>query len=652
MPTTFPNLFTPLSIRKLEIRNRIVSTGHDTTMPVDGTVNERLIAYHQARAAGGVGLIVVQVTGVHDSARYTNHVLMGTDDHCIPGFRQLAAAVHAEGAKIFVQLFHPGREMTESLDGTAPVAWAPSVSPAERFHVIPRALPETMIETILDGYAQAAIRLEQAGVDGVEIVASHGYLPAQFLSPSVNRRNDQWGGNDENRRRFLSEAITRTRAATGDDFIVGLRISGNEHYENGAGETVALQAITALADKIDYVSLVDGTSATLGGAVHIVPPMYIEPGYITPFSTVVKQNVDIPVIVTGRINQPQEAEKFIAAGAADMCGMTRAMICDPLMPVKAQTEPENIRACIGCNQACIGHFHKGHAISCIQHPESGRELEFAGSHSKVDDARKVIVVGGGPGGMKAAAVAASRGHRVTLYEADKQLGGQARLAQLLPNRAEFGGIITNLSRELEQSGATILTGQTVHAEFLHEQQADIVILATGATPLWPNDFHYDGDGQVCNAWEILQNQVDVGHSVLVADWKGDWIGMGLAELLAENGHRVRLAVNGLFAGETLQSYVRDTNAARLHELGVEVIPYTRLYGRDTDSVYLQHTVSGAAIIAEQVDTLVLAQGHQPDTTLEDALREYSGEVITIGDCLMARSCEEAVLEGARAACRI
>ncbi|MGB0848642.1 MAG: hypothetical protein ACPGSM_18060, partial [Thiolinea sp.] len=223
MPTTFPNLFTPLSIRKLEIRNRIVSTGHDTTMPVDGTVNERLIAYHQARAAGGVGLIVVQVTGVHDSARYTNHVLMGTDDHCIPGFRQLAATVHAEGAKIFVQLFHPGREMTESLDGTAPVAWAPSVSPAERFHVIPRALPETMIETILDGYAQAAMRLEQAGVDGVEIVASHGYLPAQFLSPSVNRRNDQWGGNDENRRRFLREAITRTRAATGDDFIVGLR---------------------------------------------------------------------------------------------------------------------------------------------------------------------------------------------------------------------------------------------------------------------------------------------------------------------------------------------------------------------------------------------------------------------------------------------
>ena len=196
MPTQslmFPELFKPIVIRNTKIRNRIVSTGHDTTIPSDGTVNDALVAYHEARAKGGVGLIVAQVTGVHESARYTNHVLMGTDDECIYGFTKLAKTIHKEGAKLIVQLFHPGREMTESLDGTAPIAWAPSVSPSERFHVIPRAITEEMIQEILDGYGKVAKRLERAGVDGVEIVASHGYLPAQFLNPTVNRREDKWG---------------------------------------------------------------------------------------------------------------------------------------------------------------------------------------------------------------------------------------------------------------------------------------------------------------------------------------------------------------------------------------------------------------------------------------------------------------------------
>ena len=647
---SFPKLFTPLKIRDVDIRNRIVSTGHDTTMITDGLINDRLIAYHQARAAGGVGLIVAQVTGVHESARYTNHVLMGTQDACIEGFSKLADVVHAEGAKLFVQLFHPGREMTESLDGTAPVAWAPSVSPSERFHVIPRAMTSAMIDEVIAGYGETARRLEKAGIDGVEVVASHGYLPSQFLNPTVNFRTDQWGGSDENRLRFLKEAIASARNATGPDFIVGMRISGDEQYDDGLKTDLSLAVIQGVAEQLDYVSLVDGTSATLGGAVHIAPPMYLEPGYVAPFSQQVKQSVDIPVIVTGRINQPQEAEKIIASGAADLCGMTRAMICDPQMPVKSEAgRLDDIRACIGCNQACIGHFHSGHPISCIQHPESGRELEY-GVLVPTEHSQKVIVVGGGPGGMKAAAVAAARGHDVTLYEAAKQLGGQARLAQLLPHRAEFGGIITNLSRELEQSGARVVMGKTVDVALIQAEAPDVVILATGATPLWPTSFmHEAGDGEVCDAWQVLQGDMAPGSSVVVADWAGDWIGMGVAEHLAEQGSHVRLAVNGLYAGERLQSYVRDTNAARLHALGVEVIPYSRLYGRDEDSVYLQHTASGEAVILEGVDTLVLAQGHKPNTALEQALDGFAGEVISIGDCQMARTCEEAVLDGLRAA---
>ena len=175
-------LFQPLRLGPMEIRNRIVSTGHDTTLPVDDRVNDALVAYHRARAAGGVGLIVSQVTGVHETARYTSHVLMGVDDGCIPGFAKLAEAVQAEGAKLVVQLFHPGREIMETSDGTLPVAYAPSAVPSERFHTIPRALSEAMIDEIIAGYGAAAARMERAGVDGVELVASHGYLPAQFLN--------------------------------------------------------------------------------------------------------------------------------------------------------------------------------------------------------------------------------------------------------------------------------------------------------------------------------------------------------------------------------------------------------------------------------------------------------------------------------------
>ena len=245
----FPRLFKPLRIRGCTLKNRIMSTGHDTMLPVDGTVNEALVAYQEARARGGVGLIVLQVSGVHETARYTNHVLMATNDDCIPGYRRVADAVHRHDTRLFAQLFHPGREIAEADGGLLSVAYAPSSVPNERFHVMPRPLDLRMINAIVRGYGDAACRTQSAGIDGVEIVASHGYLPAQFLNPRTNLRTDRYGGDLDGRLTFLREVIADIRAKVSDGFVVGLRISGTEADAHGITEGESLDAIVKVAAK-------------------------------------------------------------------------------------------------------------------------------------------------------------------------------------------------------------------------------------------------------------------------------------------------------------------------------------------------------------------------------------------------------------------
>ena len=643
----FAHLFAPLQLRGKRLKNRIMSSGHDTSMPTDNRVNAQLIAYHRARAEGGVGLIVLQVAGVHDSARYTSHVLMATDDACIEGYRELAQTCHAHGTVVLSQIFHPGREIMESADGLLAVAYSASGVPNERFRVMPRALDHAMIDEIVTGYAAAARRLHQAGIDGVEVVASHGYLPAQFLNPRVNRRTDQYNGALEQRLRFLREVLAAVRAATDEHFIIGLRICADERDAEGLTESESLEAVLCLQTQLDYVHIVAGTSASTGGAIHIVPPMAIAAAYLADEAARFKASLSIALFVTGRINQPQEAELILARGQADVCGMTRALICDPLMPAKTlEGRVEDVRACIACNQACIGHFHKGLPISCIQHPETGRELSFSRLQPALTR-KRVMVVGGGPAGMKAAAVAAQRGHDVTLYEASAQLGGQVLLAQLLPRRSEFGGASTNLQREMALAGVRVVRNTRVDRALVEQTQPDHVIVATGAEPYWPA-FEQGGALQVVDAWQVLRDQVTLGRSVVVVDWRCDWIGPGIAERLVRAGHHVQLAVNGTHCGENLPLYVRDQLAGELHRLGIPIIPYARLYGCDDNTVYLQHTASGEPMLLENIDSLVLCQGHQPVDTLG---AELAGRVPfeRIGDCLAPRTAEEAIYEGLKVA---
>ena len=647
------HLFSPLAIRGHTLKNRIFSTGHMTVMLKDNLPTKRMAAYHTARAKGGAGLIIIEAARAHVSGMSGRPAIRAYDDACIPGYARIARDCQQHGAKVFAQLTHPGREMTTAMDGTQAVALAPSAVPNERFHVMPRAMTTQDITDIVASYSNATSRLKKAGLDGVEIVASHGVLAAQFLNPKVNLRTDTYGGSRGNRMRFLCDILRAARSGAGRDMIVGVRLSIDEKDHDGLEPDEMITVATSLADQglVDYLNVTAGTSAGLAGSTHIVPPMAFETAYTAPLAAAIKAKVDVPVFVAGRINQPQIGEQIVASGQADMCGMTRALIADPLMPNKAKAgHLDDIRACVACNQACIGHMLNGYPISCIQHPETGRELEF-GTLKPATSPKNVLVIGGGPGGLKAAAIAASRGHHVTLLEAQSTLGGQVRLALMLPGRAEFGGVTDNLAREATHAGVDIRLNTRATRSTIEQHQPDAVILAVGAKPRTAA-LEGDGSGHIVQAWDVLQGRANVGSNVVIADWRGDWIGLGLAERLARDGCHVRLAVNAITAGQAIPQYARDVWLGTLHKLGVDIIPYMRLFGADADSAYFQHTLSQEAVIMDGVDTVVTALGHDPQTALADELSGHIKDLHLIGDCLSPRSVEEAVLEGLQIAAQI
>lgn len=646
---SFPNLFRPIELGGLEIANRVVFGPHGTSQGRQPGTMADLVAYHEARAQGGVGLIITEAHTVHESYEVRHNLLAVSDDDAIPDLKLMTDAAHRYGARMFGQLFHPGRAVANRKNGALLAAWAPSEVPDERHHVIPAPMSLALIRDIVKAYGDGARRMVEAGLDGVEYMVSMGYLPAQFVNPRANRREDDYGGSFENHMRFLVESLKAIRDAVGSGRVVGMRISVDELDHGGLSPDESRQVARSLARDglVDYVNVIGGSGASVGGAIHIVPPMAVEPAYLSRAAADLRRDLGVPTMLGGRINQPHAAEQVIASGAADMVCLVRALIADPFFARKAATgKADSIRACIAY-QACIDHRHTGAVVSCIQHPETGRERRFRHVRTPSASTLKVVVAGGGPVGMKAAATAAECGHDVTLFEKESELGGQARLAQMLPGRTEFGGIITNLSREVAEAGVRVVKGRTASADCIRRLAPDAVIVATGAVPYRPS---LEGDMQGVDAWTVIRGEANVGSRVVVADWRCDWTGLGVAELLARKGCHVRLYCQGTQPGQNLQSYLRDHWIGVLDGLGVETRACARLFGADGDAVYFQHMTNGEALIADEVDTLVLAQGHRRVATLHEEL-ENEGQrgLHVIGDALSPRTAEEAVLEGLEAA---
>ena len=420
----FPHLFSPFTLKSTEIRNRIFSTGHDTYLPEGGLPSDALIAYQRARARGGAGLIVIQVVGVHETSRYTEALLMGTSDDCITPFARLVDAIHAEGTKVFVQLFHPGRELLGRPDGVIQPAFAPSHSPSERFKVIPREMPQSLIGEIVDGFGQAARRMAEAGADGVEIVASHGYLPAQFMNPQGQPpRATSMAAPSTTACASPARRSPRSAPRCRQSSSSACACRATSMTRTGWSRTNSVAIARALAPELDYLNVIAGTSATASGAAHIVPSMANAHGYVAPFAQKVKQATGKAVFVAGRINQPQIAEQVLASGAADMCGMTRAMIADPEMANKARAGQDRRHPRLHRLQPGLHRAFPARPFDLL-HPAPGDRAANCDYDEKPRAAvrRKIMVVGGGPAGLKAAAVAAERGHEVHLHEREAQTG--------------------------------------------------------------------------------------------------------------------------------------------------------------------------------------------------------------------------------------
>ena len=647
------NLLEPIDLGPARIPNRIFNPPHGTTLGSEGIVTDDLIAYHEARARGGVGLIVLEGMAFHPSFEFESAYLNAGRDTIIPGLKKLTRRCREHGTSVFGQLFHAGRAVRYTHDGSKPLIYSPSDIPDDRYRVVPRPMPNEMVWEVIDSYAKAAVRLAEADLDGVEILASMGYLIAQFLNPATNRRDDEFGGSFENRLRLLRESVTQTRKAIGQEKALGIRITLDEKTETALdpGEVIRICSALEEDDDLDYFSVIAGSSSSPGSWIHVFPPMAIPHAYVADDAARLKNAVSKPVLVAGRINQPQTASEILSEHKADMIGMARALIADPEFVNKvSQNKSDHIRACIGCNQACVGHRLTHHAISCIQNPRTGREQLFQ-NIQRSQSTKTVMVIGGGPAGMKAAVTAAEHGHRVVLFEQQTRLGGQVNLAELLPGRAEFGGVTTNLAHELERNSVEIFLNSTVSSETINEFEPDTIIVATGAVTRLP-EVEVD-NVELVHAWSVIQQHKKIGQNVVIADWACDWTGLGVAHKLAQEGHHVRLLSGSSIAGESIPGIVRDQWIGELQSLNVEFINFARFFGAQDGTAFFQHMINSEPIICENVDTIVSCYAPQSnkecDWLFESTDTHKRPTLIKVGDVLIPRTVEEAVLDGFQAA---
>ncbi|OGP78342.1 MAG: hypothetical protein A2V86_01440 [Deltaproteobacteria bacterium RBG_16_49_23] len=639
--TQFKSLFSPFKIGNIELKNRIVMPPMATHFAAeDGSLNDRHIAYYLARIKGGVGYITSEHTGIMKQGRAFPNMALIDSDQYIPRFRKLVEAIHREDGKIVIQINHAGRQTSASITGSPIVA--PSAIPCPVRKEMPKELSLKEIQDIIDAFREAARRVKETGAEGVEIHMAHGYLINQFLSPFSNKRTDEYGGDPDRRMRMAVEVLRAVRNQVGPDFLVLCRLSADEYVEGGLRLEDTKEVAKALERNGADALHISACVAASGYLNH--PPYYAEEGVFAHLAQGIKSVVSIPVIAVGRIRTPELANRILEENKADLISMGRALIADPNFPTKAlQGKTLDIIPCISCNR-CIQSIRKG-ALQCAVNPETGREGMF--KLQKTDHAKKVWIIGGGPAGMKAAEIAALRGHRVTLYEEKERLGGKFLLAAIPPRKQVLKEFIDQLTRQLEKLPIKIILGKPFRPASLGRGRPDVTIIATGGKPFFPA---IDGirESKAISVEDALSGALPLGRKILVVG--GGGIGAEVADYLSEKGAEITLVEMREGIALDLVGHLQHFLNKRLREKGVQILVNTKATRFEREGVWVEDPQGIRKI--QGFDSMVISLGSIPNNELVESLKGKVPEVYVVGDVSKPREVMEAVLEGEEIALKI